>query len=298
MIQPLLSIIIINYNTADITLNCLKSITADVGLTLDLSTTPPNRLIPTEIIVVDNNSTDNSVNLIKKTKIPVTLIENKNNSGFGKANNQAAKTAKGNYLLLLNSDTIILHSAISQTLDWLSSHPESWGCTAQLLNTNKTIQPSGGYFPNLANLFTWALHLDDLPFVNSLIRPIHPHSPDFYTKEKFFTQDHTQDWITGAYMLIRQEVFNKVKGFDPTYFMYGEEMEMCARIKKQNPAMSCNYLVGPQVIHLGGASTKSKKNILQKERDGMYSFFQRHHPSWQLPIVKVLLAINQILTHA
>jgi len=298
MIQPLLSIIIVNYNTADITLNCLKSIKTDVGLTLNLSTTPENRLIPTEIIVVDNNSTDDSINLIKKSKVPLTLIENKSNSGFGKANNQASKIAKGNYLLLLNSDTVILHSAISQTLDWLSSHPESWGCTAQLLNSDKTIQPSGGYFPNLSNIFTWALHLDDLPLINSFIPPIHPHSPTFYTKEKLYTRDHSQDWITGAYMLIRQEIYSAVKGFDPNYFMYGEEMEMCARIHRQFPTMSCNYLVGPQIIHLGGASTKSKQKVLQRERDGMYSFFQRHHPSWQLPIVKVLLAINQILTHA
>lgn len=289
MVKPILSIIIISYNTAKITVDCLRSIIKDVKLFDD---------IPTEIIVVDNNSTDDSVAQIKRTNIPVVLIENKQNLGFGKANNQAAKIAQGNYLLLLNSDTIILHSAISQSLDWLSSHPESWGCTAQLLNSDKTIQPSGGYFPNLLNTFTWSLHLDDLPFVNSIVPPFHPHPPQFYTQEKTFTKDHPQDWITGAYMLIREPIYRQVKGFDEKYFMYGEEMEMCARIHQKFPSQTCNYLVGPQIIHLGGASSKSKKSILEREREGIYSFFERHRPAWQLPIVKTLLAINKILSNA
>lgn len=289
MNKPILSIIIVSYNTAKITIDCLKSIHLDVKLFSQ---------IPTEIIVVDNNSTDDTIDQIKHLKFPVTIIENKQNAGFGKANNQAAKIAQGNYLLLLNSDTLILHSAISQSLDWLSSHPESWGCTAQLLNVDKSIQPSGGFFPNLLNILTWSLRLDDLPLVNSIIPPFHPHSPNFYTHEKFFITDHAQDWVTGAYMLIREPIYRQVKGFDDSYFMYGEELEMCARIHKLYPKMTCNYLVGPQIIHIGGASSKSKNSILAREREGVFSFFKRHHPNWQLPIVKTLLAINKLLTHA
>ena len=160
MINPILSIIIVSYNTADITLNCLKSIIQDKGL----------NQIDYEIIIIDNNSQDDSLTKINRFKInlkskniSLKLIANKTNHGFGKANNQGLKIASGNYILFLNSDTLILHSAISQSLDWLCSHPESSTCTAQLLNQDKTIQASGGFFPNLGNVFTWCLNLDDLP---------------------------------------------------------------------------------------------------------------------------------------
>jgi hypothetical protein len=210
MINPVISIIIVSYNTSEITINCLKSIFKDKGL----------KEIPFEIIVVDNNSKDDSVAQIKKIK-DIKLIANKFNGGFGKANNQGLKIAKGNYILFLNSDTIILHSAISQTLNWLCSHPEASVCTAQLLNKDKTIQASGGFFPNLLNIKTWCLNLDDLPFVNKIIPPLHPHTPNFYTHDKFYLKDHQQDWVTGAFMMIRSSHLKPTNGFDENYFMYG-----------------------------------------------------------------------------
>ena len=286
MTQPLLSIIIANFNTADITVDCLKSIYQDKGL----------KDIPFEIVLVDNASSDDSlVKIAALKKDNLIVIKNKTNVGFGKANNQAISLAKGNYYLLLNTDVIILHSAISQSLDWLSSHPESYGCTAQLLNKDKTIQASGGYFPNILNITTWCLGLDDLPFVNNIIKPFHPHTPHFYTHDKYYLSDHPQDWLTGAYLLLRKEVVDKVGGFNSEFFMYGEEMEMCYRIHQQYPKQSLNYLVGPQVIHLGGASSTSKQIIFDREYEGIISFFKMHQPKYLLPIVKNLIKINSFL---
>jgi len=282
--KPILSIIILSYNTCDITLNCLKSIFQDKGL----------KDTPYEIIIIDNNSHDNSVAELRKFKNKITLIENKENAGFGKANNQGLKIAQGNYILFLNSDTIILHSAISQSLDWLCSHPESSTCTAQLLNKDKTIQASGGFFPNLNNVITWCLSLDDLPLVNKLIKPLHPHTPHFYTHDKFFLKDHQQDWITGAFMLTRKPLLDKVGGFDENYFMYGEEVELSYRIKKTTPNNQVWYLIGPQIIHLGGASATSRLDPILNEYRGIISFFKKHRPSWQLPIIKFMLRINAL----
>ncbi|MFA5750337.1 MAG: glycosyltransferase family 2 protein [Candidatus Shapirobacteria bacterium] len=283
--KPILSIIIISYNTCDITLNCLKSIFQDKGL----------KQTPFEIIVVDNNSKDDSVKNLKKLGDKIIFIENKNNAGFGKANNQGLKIAQGNYILFLNSDTIILHSAISQSLDWLCSHPESSTCTAQLLNKDKTIQASGGFFPNLGNVFTWCLSLDDLPLINKIIKPIHPHTPNFYTHDKFFTKDHPQDWVTGAFMLTRKNILNKIGGFDENYFMYGEELELSFRIKNNTLNNQVWYLIGPQIIHLGGASAKNKIDPILNEYRGISSFFKKHKASWQYPIVKLLLKINAFI---
>ncbi|MFZ2153261.1 MAG: glycosyltransferase family 2 protein [Microgenomates group bacterium] len=286
MNNPLLSIIIVNWNTADITVNCLKSILTDKGL-LD---------IPFEIILVDNASTDDSVKKVKQLQIKnLKLILNTENLGFGKANNQGINIARGNYLLLLNTDTIILHSAISQSLNWLSSHPEAYGCTAQLLNKDKSIQPSGGYFPNIFNLTTLLLHLDDLPFVNQFVHPFHPHSPDFYTHDNYFQKDHSQDWVTGAFMLIRAEIIKKVSGFNEKFFMYGEEVEMCYRIHLQYPRLQLWYLVGPQIIHLGGASATNPSQVFTREYLGIQTFFQMYRPVYQQKIINLLIFINSIL---
>lgn len=284
--NPILSIIIVSYNTADITIDCLKSIKEDKGL----------KNIDYEIIIVDNDSKDDSLEKIKKLNLPnLIIIANKENSGFGRANNQGIKIAKGNYILLLNSDTIILHSSISQSLDWLCSHPESSTCTAQLLNKDKTIQASGGYFPNLLNVFTWSTGLDDLPFINSIIKPLHPHTPTFYTKDTFFLHDHRQDWVTGAFMLTRKEYLDKVKGFDESYFMYGEEVELSYRIKKCTPNNQVWYLIGPQIIHLGGASSTSRLNPILNEYLGIISFFKKHKPAYQVNLVRIFLKINALL---
>ncbi|MFA5026192.1 MAG: glycosyltransferase family 2 protein [Candidatus Shapirobacteria bacterium] len=292
--NPLLSIIIISFNTCQITLDCLKSVFADKGLEFDLQKTNQNEKIPTEIIVVDNDSHDNSVKELQKLK-NIIFIANKENSGFGKANNQAIKIAKGNYILLLNSDTIVLHSAISQSLNWLSAHPESHMCTAQLLNKDLSIQASGGSFPNLLNTIAWSLGLDDLPFFNSLIPAFHPHTPQFYTREKYFLKDHQQDWVTGAFMLIRRSIVDTTKGFDESYFMYGEEVEWAYRMHLALPKSQCWYLVGPQIIHLGGASAIKRSDPIVREYTGVLAFFTRHRPHWQTVVVKKILKINAFL---
>lgn len=291
MLNPVLSIIIISYNTSRLTLNCIRSVFADKGLQFDLDSINDQETIPSEIIVIDNDSHDDSVSQIKHLQ-NVRLIENKQNLGFAKANNQGLKIARGNYVLLLNSDTLILHSAVSQSLNWLSAHPEASVCTAQILNKDKTIQGSGGYFPNLFNLFTWSLSIDDLPLVNKIIPPIHPHTPQFYTRDSYFLYDHRQEWITGAFILIRKSVLDTVGYFDENYFMYGEELELCYRIKAIRPQTQFWYLVGPQIIHYGGASAVTKSDPIIKEYQGMVEFFRKHKPTWQLPIVKLLLRLN------
>jgi len=283
--KPILSIIIISYNTSQLTLNCIKSIFQDKGL----------KEIPFEIIVIDNNSLDDSLSQLQKLGKKIILIQNKSNAGFGKANNQGLKIAQGNYILFLNSDTIILHSAISQSLDWLCSHPETSTCTAQLLNQDKTIQASGGFFPNLLNVFTWCFNLDDLPLINNLIKPLHPHTPTFYTHDKFYLKDHPQDWVTGAFMLTRKSLLEKIGGFDENYFMYGEEVELSYRIKKTTSNNQVWYLIGPQIIHIGGASAKNRLDPILNEYRGILSFFQKHKPKWQYQPTKLLLKINAFL---
>lgn len=287
--NPLLSIIIVSYNTSQITVECLKSIYTDKGL----------KDIPFEVIVIDNASPDDSVvqinKFIKTSKVKNCQLILSENVGFGKSNNRGIKISKGNYILLLNPDTIVLHSAISQSLTWLSAHPEAHMCTAQLLNKDGTIQASGGYFPNLLNTIAWSLGLDDLPFFNYLVKPFHPHTPHFYTHEKLFLKDHQQDWVTGAFMLMRRSIVDQTKGFDEKIFMYGEEVEWAYRMHLALPQSQVWYLVGPQIIHLGGASAIKKSDPIVREYTGVLAFFEKHRPKWQLPIVRFYLKLNAFL---
>jgi len=325
--NPVLSIIVISYNTSKITIDCLRSILKDKGLEFNLKNkrtrSPPvedDHKTPAEIIVIDNASKDDSVSAIKKfftqrhpdhpqgEKDPLkilrsaqndvpnfTIIKNNRNIGFARANNQGIKLAKGNYVLFLNSDTLILHSAISQSLNWLSAHPEASICTAQLLNKDKSIQASGGFFPNLLNTLAWSIGLDDLPLINKLIPPIHPHTPQFYTHDNFYKKDHQQDWVTAAFMLIRKSTINQTKGFDKNYFMYAEELEWCYRIKKSDPKTQIWYLIGPQIIHLGGASATHHQNKLINEYKGILAFFKKHKSILQYKTAKLFIKTGILL---
>jgi GT2 family glycosyltransferase len=300
MTNPTLSIIILSFNTSKVILDCLKSILLDKGLHFSDSGDTSTK-VSTEIIIVDNGSSDSSVvdinHFFQQKKIPKNtykIIENNKNLGFSVANNQGIKVARGNYVLLLNSDTIILHSAISQTLTWLSSNPKASMCTAQLLNPNRSIQASGGFFPNLSNILTWSLGLDDLPLFNNFVKPFHPHTPDFYTHSNFYLKDHQQDWLTGAYILTRRPILGSVNGFDENYFMYGEEYELCYRIQKKYPHFQHWYLIGPQIIHLGRASAISQADPLVNEYLGVLHFMQKHHPL-QLKLSRRLLYLNAYL---
>ncbi len=277
--KPLLSIIIISFNTSQLTLACLKSIAQDADL--------KNGHIPYEIIVVDNASTDDSAAVLKKQAI--TLIQNKTNLGFGAANNQGLGIAKGEYVLFLNSDTLIENSSISQCLTWLSSHPECLAVSPKLLNPDRSLQATGGFFPNLVNTIMWKTHLDDLPFVDNFVKPIHPHTPSFYTRDKFYLSDQRLDWITGAFILTRTSVVKKIKGFDESFFMYAEEVEMQYRMHLAFPKFFIQYLCGPQIVHIGGASAKNKSHKYGQENLGIQKFFAIHKPN-QLFLVKPFLS--------
>jgi len=313
-----LSIIIVSYNTKELLENCLNSI--KVSLQSKKDKKPQNRqsetenlsLSDTEIIIVDNNSTDGSQKYLTKLKaqsakrqrskvqIPnIKIILNKENAGFSKANNQGIEKAKGKYILLLNSDTIITKkNFFTEAINLLAENKEVGIIGPKLLWENGQAQPSGGYFPTLPRLFTWALMIDDLPIVNKLIKPYHPHAPSFYTKDKYYQKTHEQDWVTGACFFIKRAVINKIGLLDENIFMYTEEMEYCYRAKKAG--FKIVYYPKIFLVHLGG---KSGTSLLTAKNEflGIKYFYQKHQPLWQKPIANFLLktaaAIRKFVFH-
>ena len=273
-----LSIIIISYNTKQTTLETINSIyrhSHDIDL---------------EIIVVDNNSKDGSVEAFKKLaskKKNLHLITEKKNWGFGVANNIGAKKAKGEHLLFLNSDTLINSNVLPYSLSWFTSHPQTGVYACRLENKDKTTQASGGHFPTLCRLFLWQFFLDDLPLFRRLVKSIHP-----YTKHPLYSQLSHLDWVTGAFMMIPRKVFNQVKGFDKKIFMYVEELEFCYRIKQAGHQVV--YDPTHSITHLGGESAGSSFALTNEIKNTIY-FFSKHKPKWQLPLVRFAFICGSLL---
>ncbi len=291
--RPVLSIIILNFNTQKLLEQLLASI-ARYDRRLVFSPAELARrqqeeeIIPTEIIVIDNNSRDGSPEylrhfnkqkkkgLLQRLKLRVVL--NKKNVGFGAGNNQGMRLARGEYLLLLNSDTIMVEGAISQSLLWLASHPEYDLIGCRLLNKDLSLQPSVGTFPTLPRVFQM-LFLDRWGAA-AMKTPL---------------QTGPVDWVMGAFMLLRREVFRRSGGFDEGIFMYMDEVEWCYRL--HNLGFQVGFYRDAKIIHLGGASSPEgrKTRILHIYR-GLLYFYRRHLSFWQQWLLRLFLFTKALLS--
>lgn len=279
-----LSIIIINFNTVSITKECLDSIRKNTkGITY-------------EIIVVDNASTDGSKDMLKKysRRFGIKVIMNKINRGFGPGNNQGIKISKGDFILLLNTDTIIHDEVLSKMCSFLKGNKKIGIATCALRNKDGSLQGSGGYFPTLFKVIAWMFFLEDVPLLDSLIKPFHPvhgQSP-FYKGTNIFTKKHQQDWVTGAFMMIRRKVCKQIGSFDEDYFMYTEEVDYCWRAKKAG--WEVWYEPSFSITHLGGASSTAEFPILS-EYKGIKMFYKKHQSIWQFWLLRFFLKIGALL---
>lgn len=226
-----LSIIIINYNTFDLTCQCIQSIikeTTNIGY---------------EIIVVDNASTEKNSEELKTIFPSIRLIKNATNVGFGIANNIGMQAAKGNYLLLLNSDTIVLNQAIEQSLNTIKNNPQIGALTCSQINENgKPIMPASFYFKK----FSLLSYLLSNPLFEIIRQKTTKNTNVFLTKNTMVNN------LSGAYLMLKKEVFEKTKGFDPDFFIYYEETEWCNRLKNN---YQLYYLHDATIIHLHGKSS-------------------------------------------
>jgi len=277
-----LSIIIVNYNTKELLINCVESIVKHT------------KGLKYEIVVVDNNSDDKVKSSWFDSTEHITIILNKENKGFGAANNIGLEKAQGAYILLLNSDTLIHDNVLSEMVSWIKKNKNVGVVSCALKNSDGTMQGSGGYFPTLSKVFAWMFFLEDIPFLDQLIKPFHPtHGQSFfYNGTKQFEKKREQDWVTGAFMLIPKKVLEEVGVFDTDYFMYTEEVDLCFRIKKAGYAIW--YLPAWSITHFGGASSTNEFPLLQ-EYKSMKLFYQKHMPTWQMPVLRLFLKLGALI---
>jgi GT2 family glycosyltransferase len=255
----MISIIIVNWNTRQITINCINSIVE-------------NTIIPYEIIVIDNCSTDGSQEALGKINL-IKLIRNDANVGFAKANNQGMLIAQGDVFLLLNSDTIILGNAIEDAYRILKSDPTFAMVGCKLLNEDLTLQRSCSFFPSLLTPILGKQ-------IVSKIR--NKYFPFFSTRldSAYLDEEHDQplfpDWIMGAFMMVRKEAVDQVGMFDEDYFMYDEDMDWCYRFKKAG--WGIHYIPDTAIVHFGGASSSAvPRKTMARHVASTLLFFIKHH---------------------
>ena len=276
-----LSIVIPSYNTEKMLKECIRSIYRQTTA------------LQYEVIVVDNASDYNIKKQVQQLRqnfkrINLTLLVNKKNLGFAKACNQGQKRAKGELILFLNSDTIIIDKSLQKAVNILDSDKKISILGCQLRNPDTTIQPSAGFFPKLRQIIFMMLFLDDIPFIKKIIRPYHQNSKIFYE------HSHEVDWVTGAFFLCRKEVIKKINGFDEDYFMYAEEIDFCFRAKKAG--FRVFYTPQASILHYKEASPRpvSRKAILA-EFKGLKIYFKKHKPAWEFPFLRLFLKIGALL---
>lgn len=271
--NPDLSIVIVSFNTRKITHQCIESIYKTFRHYK--SDDSPSF----EIILIDNASTkdDSTVYLAEYAKKHknILFVANETNTGFGPANNQGVKLAKGNYILLLNSDTLILKDAIHKLFAFYKKNENTKHFIGpKLFNKDMTPQPSAAAFYSLPVVFG-AL------FLRGDYWGLTRYSPKMLRKV---------DWVSGACIMTTKKNFEKVGGFDETIFMYMEEVDLLYRAQKMK--MSTYFYPKSKIVHLGSASSNGKTFPILQVYKGFLFFYKKHHSRLALFLLRFLLRLK------
>jgi GT2 family glycosyltransferase len=264
-------ILIVSYNTSDLTSACLLSVGSR------------------PVIVVDNASTDGSADAVAAEFPGVRLIRSERNLGFAAANNLAARHATGEYLLLLNPDTVVLEGAIDRLLEFAAAHPGAgiWGGRT-LFHESQAGAARGGRLnpascwgrPTLWSLICTATGLSSL-FRGSAL--FNPESYGGWERDSI----REVDIVSGCFLLIRRELWDRLGGFDPEFFMYGEDADLCLRARK----LGARPMITPEatIIHYGGASERVRADKMVRLLDAKVRLIRRHWLPALVPLGVALL---------
>ncbi len=254
MSQEKISVIIVNYNAGKYLGRCLESFKAN-----------PAEGFDTEVIVVDNCSTDGSADMAAEKFPWVKIIENKQNAGFAAANNIGARNSSGEYLLFANPDIEILPHSIELMLNYLKSSSDIAAVAPQIISEDGSIYPSCWNFPNLI-MELWDATKFKKYFPKSRI--------SLLRKRKFYPKQTFVEIVSGACVMIRKDAYEDIGGWDEDYFLYFEDDDLCYRLNKAGWLVS--YYPESKVIHYGGKSTPEGGISKARMYSGLFLFFRKH----------------------
>jgi len=270
--EPLLSAIIVSFNTRDMTLDCLRSLEADT------------QGLASEVWVVDNASRDGSAEAVRQAFPQVKLIASERNLGFGAANNRALQQARGQYLLLLNSDAFPLPGAVAALLKYLQENADVGAVGPRLLNGDGSLQASCWKFPSPRRAWFEAVGL-------SALLPRHAAVGDYFRWAH--DEERRVDFVVGAAVLLRREVYEQVGGFDESFFLYAEETDWMKRMEAAGWPIA--FIPWAQVTHLGGASSQSKPGLNPLFFEGQDRFVAKHFGPRGLAVFRAANLVRALL---
>lgn len=245
-----ISVIIVSYNTADLIGACLASVEADQGMN-------------PEIFVVDNASSDGSADVVGKGFPAVHLVENRENRGFGAANNQVLSECRGRYLVLLNPDTVVRPGAFREMAAYMDAHPGVGLAGPRITNPDGT-------------------HQDSVSF---------RYPGQKHASGELAGLAGSIACVMGACQIVRPELMNQAGGFDEDFFLYGEDQDLCLRIRKLG--YEIGYIESAEVVHHGGKSERNSTppEVWRKKMKAEYLFYGKHYlPGTIRRILKAHLA--------
>jgi N-acetylglucosaminyl-diphospho-decaprenol L-rhamnosyltransferase len=265
-----LSIVIVSWNVEKLLAGCLDSIYAS----------PPRCSF--EIWVVDNASTDGTPGMVRERFPQVQLIENHHNVGFAAANNQAIRKSTGEYVLLLNPDTVVCPGAIDGMMDYLEGHPRAGAAGPRLLNPDGSLQFSCSPAPTLWTETRRLLHLPgvryDGTYAMAAWDPTRPRQVEV---------------LLGACLLLRREVLQKVGLLDESFFVYSEEVDLCYRLMKAG--WQSYWVPQAEVVHYGGQSTRQvAPEMFYQLYRGKVLYFRKHRGWFYTLVYKFILFIASL----
>ena len=269
-----LSVVIVNWNTCDELRDCITSaVAADSG--------------SAEIIVVDNASTDGSVEMLHGEFPDIRLIRNTENLGFARASNQGIEASSGRYVLLLNPDCVVQPGALAELVCFGDAHPEVGIFGLRILNPDGTVFESCRRFPTLAAGI----------FRNALLARLFPNNP--YIREYLMTDwDHSEerdvDWVSGAALVVRRDLFDEIGLLDERFFMYCEDVDIAYRAKQKGRRVM--YCPAASVVHLRARSSDQNPiRMIVAFHRSMYAFFRKHYAGKSSVVTQAIAPLGLIL---
>jgi GT2 family glycosyltransferase len=262
MTRPELSILIVSYNVRQMLLDCLRAIRENVTG------------VGYEVIVVDNASTDGSADALRKADPDVILLANRENAGFAKANNAGYAVSRGDFVLLLNPDTVVKPGAIERVLAFMKTRPDAGIGACRLVRANGEVQKSIRYYPRIAHHALQAVFID---------RAVYPSN---FTATYYRRNPFVIDYPSGAFMMVRRSALGGMPLLCEDYFMYSEEKDLALRLKDRK--YRTYFVPDAETVHFGEQSTSqmAEQMFLELQRSQVL-FFRKHYSGlygWGLAI--------------
>lgn len=263
---------IVSFNTRQLLRQCIENL---------LSQKTSHQV---EVWVVDNASEDGSAQMIKQDFPKVTLIENKENIGFGKAHNQVFSKAMGDFFLIVNSDTKSPKDAIEKMVDFMQKYPDCGISSCKLVGLDGKLQSNGGDLPFGLALLSWLFNLE-----------VFGNLPNFHRIEKeYYYRAREVGWVGGTYTLISSHVLKKAGLFDEAFFMYFEDTEICFRAKRAG----FKIMINPKIVveHVSGASSKDPRfRQWSGEFKGLLIFYKKQYGNLGALLIRMLIYFSTLL---